>query len=191
VTVEKGTNEYVSYDTAEGWEESGAEAGAGEVVSGMLGAEEGCGVAFAQESRMPKQKIKHAITSANRGLDGFSGVFMCKIPPYFSARDSITVGLIVEVGKFGHDYALLIGIKQTVFDTVIKYFDDKTGMVVIKPQFDEVQEFAANGLAVVRKGDLYGYIDKTGALSYQQSSMMRSRLTNSTGRWFLPAITGA
>ena len=40
---------------------------------------------------------------------------------------------------------------------------DKTGKIVINPQFDGVGIFA-EGLAKVRIGDKYGYIDKTGKI---------------------------
>lgn len=40
---------------------------------------------------------------------------------------------------------------------------DKTGRIVIKPQFDEAKDFS-EGLAVVRIGHKYGYIDKTGRM---------------------------
>lgn len=39
---------------------------------------------------------------------------------------------------------------------------DKTGKLVIKPQFKEAREFQANGLAVVRKGKYYGLINEQG-----------------------------
>lgn len=40
-------------------------------------------------------------------------------------------------------------------------FIDKTGKIVIKPEFDYVGPFS-EGLAVVWIGNKYGYIDKTG-----------------------------
>jgi serine/threonine-protein kinase len=42
-------------------------------------------------------------------------------------------------------------------------FIDKTGKVVLTPEFDAVDTFS-DGLARVLKGDLYGYIDKTGKI---------------------------
>lgn len=38
---------------------------------------------------------------------------------------------------------------------------DKTGKIIINPQFDMAMSFS-EGLAIVRIGDKYGYIDKTG-----------------------------
>jgi hypothetical protein len=38
---------------------------------------------------------------------------------------------------------------------------NKKGLLVIKPQFSEVQNFS-QGLAAVKVGDNWGYIDKTG-----------------------------
>jgi len=40
---------------------------------------------------------------------------------------------------------------------------DKTGQIVIKPQFDNAENFS-EGLARVKVGDKYGYIDKTGQI---------------------------
>ena len=42
---------------------------------------------------------------------------------------------------------------------------DRTGRIVINPQFDEARDFA-NGLAKVQTGAGYGYVDKTGRYVY-------------------------
>ena len=41
---------------------------------------------------------------------------------------------------------------------------DETGHWVINPQFDEVKDFADNGLARVKLNGKWGYIDKTGKM---------------------------
>jgi hypothetical protein len=42
---------------------------------------------------------------------------------------------------------------------------DKSGRIVISPQFDEASDFV-NGLAKVRMGRAYGYVDKAGKYVY-------------------------
>ncbi len=42
-------------------------------------------------------------------------------------------------------------------------FIDRSGKIVVKPEFEKVEEFS-EGLAVVLRNDKYGFIDKTGAV---------------------------
>jgi hypothetical protein len=45
---------------------------------------------------------------------------------------------------------------------------DKTGKIVINPQFDYANQFS-DGLAAVYIGDKYGYIDRTGKYVWEPS----------------------
>src|SRR5438309_669023 len=77
--------------------------------------------------------------------------------------------LIVENGKYG--------------------YIDKTGRVVIEPQFTNAGEFS-EGLAYVEINDLYGFIDTTGSLvippqfdEVESFSEGRAAVSNSSGKW--------
>ncbi len=49
-------------------------------------------------------------------------------------------------------------------------FIDKTGKVVIEPQFDDAWLFREGGLASVKIGDKHGYIDKTGKYVWEPTN---------------------
>ncbi|HAA30778.1 MAG TPA: hypothetical protein DCE56_27645, partial [Cyanobacteria bacterium UBA8553] len=46
---------------------------------------------------------------------------------------------------------------------------DRTGKIVIQPQFDEPARFS-KGLALVKIGNKFGYIDKTGKYVWNPSN---------------------
>ena len=52
---------------------------------------------------------------------------------------------------------------------------DKTGKIVINPQFDEAGTFS-DGLAVVRLGDKFGYIDTSGKIAVSAAVYLGGRL---------------
>ena len=57
-----------------------------------------------------------------------------------------------------------IDIGKAVEETAEEAFGDKTGQIVINPQFDDAKDFS-EGLAAVEIGNRWGFIDKQGTFA--------------------------
>lgn len=85
------------------------------------------------------------------------------IPPKF---DPLTLD---SEGDFTEGMTLLRVLAESPDDFSYKYgYIDETGRVAVEPRFEEASEFS-EGPAVVRAGDGYGFIDKSGKYVWKPS----------------------
>lgn len=68
-------------------------------------------------------------------------------------------------------------------ETSIWGFVDKTGKLVIQPQFASAGAFTASGLAPVRVDDLWGYIDANGAFKVNPQFVYGRAFARAGGAW--------
>lgn len=102
----------------------------------------------------------------------FIGAIDCKLQPTLAAdthnkpkdssnhsREATPEPSIFSPTRNSQDPNLLVPIQQNG-----KYgYADKTGKVVVSPQFDEVRNFT-NGMGMVKLNNKYGFVDRTGKL---------------------------
>ena len=101
------------------------------------------------------------MTSADFFNKQFVAIFIALILP----KSTIAQNLDLDLSIFENIYNFSDGLARIKQNGKYGYID-KSGKIVILPQFDETSDFS-DGMAVIKKNDKYGYIDKNGSIIIQ------------------------